>query len=326
MNEKVVPGLVSVVVASYNHATYLPRRMQSLVEQTYANIEILVIDDCSPDNSVEILQSYAENPQVKLILREENGGWITVSNQGVELSRGEYILFANCDDECAPQLVEQLVANLEANPSAGLAFCRSILIDEHSQPLGDDYTIRETAFQKRCATDTLISGNEMRRFLMHSCVIPNLSQALFRRSCFDQVGLFIHGYKACSDWDFFFRVSDQFDFAYVSNPLNHFRQHGRTIRTATKGRVTYDEFFRVLLGQINHPSFTALERSRFRLHTMYLWAVELLRPSTAGIFNLFHHARLVAKLDAPALLYLPLAIVQRAIELPAKAIARLTDR
>lgn len=323
MSGQIVPGLVSVVVASYNHARFLQRRMESLINQTYPQLEILVIDDCSPDNSVEVLQAFARHPRVKLILRERNGGWVTVSNQGIEMSRGEFILFANCDDDCEPGMIDRLVHALQAHPSAGLAFCRSLMVDEHGTAMGDDYQVREPAFRERCWDDCFLSREEMRRFLMHSCVIPNLSAALIRRTCFEQVGVLSHDYKACSDWDLFFRIADGFDFAYVAQPLNHFRQHGRTIRSATKGRVTYDEFFRVLLGRLGHAGFSAAERSRFRMHVMHLWAIELLRPSTSGLVNLPHHAKLVASLDAASLIYLVPAVARRVLEMPLKALRRV---
>lgn len=161
---------------------------------------------------------------------------------------------------------------------------------------------------------------------MHSCVIPNLSAALIRRICFERVGVISHEYRACSDWDLFFRIADHFDFIYVATPLNHFRQHGRTIRNSTKGRITYDEFFRVLLGQIRHSGFSVAERSRFRLHAMYLWSIELFRPSTSGWRNFAHHARLIAELDPPSLLYFLPALVQRALTLPVKIVGRLMRR
>jgi GT2 family glycosyltransferase len=227
-------GLVSLVVASYNHAEFLVRRMDSLVGQTYPDIEILVIDDCSPDNSVEILRRYESYPKVRLILREQNGGWVTVSNQGADLSAGEFVLFANCDDDCDPRMVERLVDALQRHPSAGIAFCRSLMIDEDDRVLGDDYMIRESAFRTRCEKDTLLAGAEASRFLLHSCVIPNLSAALFRRECFSTVGYLSAEYRVCCDWDLFFRVAAGYDIAYVAEPLNRFRQHGETIRSVTK--------------------------------------------------------------------------------------------
>jgi glycosyltransferase involved in cell wall biosynthesis len=319
-------GLVSVVVPSYNHPEFLDRRMESLLAQTYARIEIIVIDDCSTANNIEILQKYLSDPRVRLVARKENGGVTAVTNQGVTLADGEFLIFAQCDDACDARMIERLVAAVQAQPSAALAFSRSLMIDEHDCVIGDDFTVRENSFRRRCAVDTLIDRREMRRFLLHSCVIPNLSGVLFRRSCFADVGLFSSAYRACLDWDLFFRLCDRYDFCYVAEPLNHFRQHGATIRSATKGRVTYDEFFRLLLGEIRHGDLSACERFRYRLHVMYLWSVELIGPSLAGWSNFFHHARQVWRLDPVALPLLPLALLQRLFELPTKIIDRIVRK
>lgn len=196
-------GQASLVVASYNHANFLPQRMDSLVAQTYADIDILVIDDKSPDNSVEVLRRYESDARVRLVLREENGGWVTVSNQGIDMSHGEYVLFANCDDDCDPRMLDRLVDALKRNPTAGMAFCRSLMVDEQGLVLGNDFSIRERAFRQRCAEDTLLSGAEASRFLLHSCVIPNLSAALFRRETLAKVGKLSSEYRVCCDWDLF---------------------------------------------------------------------------------------------------------------------------
>ena len=316
-------GLVSVVVASYNHAEYLKRRMDSLINQTYKDIEILVIDDCSTDESVEVLREYETHPKVNLIIREKNGGWVAVSNQGVEILSGEFVIFANCDDSCDSQIIQRLVSSMNRNPTAGIAFCRSMMIDKFDRVVGDDYAVREKSFRERCIGDTFIGRDEMYRFLLHSCVIPNLSAALIRRTCFDSVGGLTSDYRVCSDWDLFFKIANDFDFSYVAEPLNHFRQHSATIRSATKGRVTYDEFLRLLLGEIRRDKLSASERFHFRLHVMYLWAIELVRPSLAGCTNFIHHLQLVWKFDPVSLLVLPLAIIKRLIELPWKAVNRI---
>lgn len=316
------PGLVSVVVPSYNHPEFLDRRMASLLGQTYTPLEIIVIDDCSTANNLEILAKYQHDPRVRLVVRGENGGVTVVTNQGIALSTGEYVIFAQCDDACEPRMIERMVTALRAQPSAALAFCRSLLVDEADRVLGDDYEVREAAFRRRCAVDTVLRGAEMRRFLLHSCVIPNLSGALFRRSAFDAVGLFSSAYRACIDWDLFFRLSDLYDFCYIAEPLNRFRQHDATIRSATKGRATLDEFFGLLLGEIRREGLGVGERARYRLHVMYLWAVELIRPSIAGWLNFQHHAGLVWRLDPLALSLLPLAFLQRMLELPMKFVRR----
>lgn len=318
MSATVKPGLVSVVVASYNHAEFLDKRMESLINQTYQNIEILVIDDCSSDNSVGVLRKYESHPKVKLVIREKNGGWVTVSNQGIEMSSGEFVIFANCDDDCEPHMIERLVGALKIYPAAGIAFCRSLLVNEEDQVIGNDFDNRERSFLCRCSTDTLLTRTEMRRFLLHACVIPNLSAALFRRECFDTVGNFSSAYRACCDWDLFFKVVEYYDVAYISEPLNKFRQHSNTIRSVMKERETKEEYIRLLLGQIVSMDLPLIESCHFRTYVMYLWSVHLLSPSWAGLKNLPYHIRVVIRHDPYALFFLGPALIVRVAQVLGK--------
>lgn len=295
------PSLVSVVVASYNHAEFLQQRMQSLIDQTYEKLEIIVIDDASPDNSVEILRKYESDPRVKLIVRERNGGWVTVSNQGGGLASGEFVLFANCDDACDPRMVERLVHAMDVHPTAGIAFCRSLLVDEQDRILGDDFSIRESSFRAMCSGDILIRRHEMSRFLLHSCVIPNLSAALIRKDCFVSAGQLSSSYRVCCDWDLFFRIVERHDVAYVAAPLNRFRQHKTTIRSVTKARVVYEEFFRLLLSQIKVLNLGFLDRCRFRTRVMSMWAGHILTSPWSAMRNFPYHFGRVARVDAAAL-------------------------
>lgn len=315
------PGWVTAVVASYNHADFLVKRMESLITQTYQDLEILVIEDCSTDNSIDVLRGYQCHSKVNLVVREKNGGWVTVSNQGVEMATGEFIIFANCDDDCDPRLIQRLVAAMKASPTAGMAFCRSALVDEHDNLLGDDFTVRESSFRARCSADTLLSGAEMSRFLLHSCVIPNLSAALIRKECFAIVGNLSSSYRVCCDWELFFRIAARYDVAYISEPLNRFRQHAATIRSVTKERVVYEEYFRLLLGQIHLLDLTWIERCRFRLHVMYLWSVHLLTPSKGGWSNFPYHFERVLDLDPLALLFFVPSLVLRAARVLGKSLA-----
>ena len=316
MSKEVKQGLVSIIVPSYNHVKYLKQRMDSLISQTYQDIEILVIDDCSTENIVEVLRQYESHPKVKLILRVKNGGgWVAINNQGIEISSGEYVHFAQCDDYSDPQQIERLVNAMIANPTAGIAFSRSLLVDEDNKSLGDDLAAREKAFREKCSKDTLITGKEMSRFLLHSCVIPNLSAALIRQNCFDTIGNFTTPYKVCGDWEWFFRVASRFDIAYVAEPLNKFRQHRFTIRSVTKSRLTFEEYFRILLSQIRLLDLTFSERCRFRIHVMQLWAVHLLAPSFDGLLNFYYHLKVVSSADPIAIIFLPIGMVKRIVGL-----------
>lgn len=326
MNVAVKPGLVSIVVASYNHAEFLVQRMESLIGQTYQDIEILVIDDCSPDNSVEVLRRYESHPKVKLLIRGQNGGWVTVSNQGVEMSTGEFVIFANCDDYCDPHMITRLVDAMNAYPTAGIAFCRSLLVDEEGHTLGDDFAIREPAFRARCLTDTLLTQKEMSRFLLHSCVIPNLSAALIRKECLNTVGKLSPDYRVCSDWDLFFRIVARYDVAYIAEPLNKFRQHDTTIRSVTKGRVTYEEFFRLLLVQIRLLDLTFIERCRFRTRVMYLWGTHLISRPWVGLRNFPYHLGRILQFDPLALAFFGFGLALGIFKIPGKLFNKLNQK
>lgn len=94
--------LITVIIPNFNHAKYLRERIDSVLNQTYNNIEVFLLDDCSNDNSKEILMSYESSPLVKgILLNEENSGstfrqW----QKGFELAHGEYIWIAESDDYC----------------------------------------------------------------------------------------------------------------------------------------------------------------------------------------------------------------------------------
>jgi hypothetical protein len=210
-------------------------------------------------------------------------------------------------------MIQRLVDAMNANPTAGIAFCRSLLVDEHDTLLSDDFIVRESSFRVRCSTDTVLTRAEMSRFLLHSCVIPNLSAALIRRKCFVSVGNLSSSYRVCCDWDLYFRIVAHYDVAYIAEPLNRFRQHNTTIRSVTKDRIIYEEYFRLLLGQIQLLDLTSIERFRFRLHVMYLWAMHLLAPSGSGLQNFPYHLRRVLSLDPFAVLFLPPSLVLRVV-------------
>jgi len=311
MKNKFTPGLVSVIVASYNHATYLDKRINSLLNQSYANIEIIIIDDCSSDNSLQILEKYEIHKKVKLIKREINGGWVEVSNQGVELSNGEFILFANCDDYCDFIMIEKLVEGLNNNPNVGISYCRSLLIDESDKVIGNDYDGRDLDFKKKCIKDTLIEKNEMNKFLLNTCVIPNLSAAIFRKNYYIEVGGLNKSYKVCSDWDLFFRMVEKFDVFYISESHNYFRQHLKTIRSSTKNKVLYEEYLRLLLPRVKELKLKIVEKHKYRFQVINLWAEHLMDSSMGGVKDFIFHLKVVAKYDFISIFFLPPVLFNR---------------
>ena len=120
-----------IIIPNYNHSPYLDHRIKSVLCQTYRDYEVIILDDCSTDSSVEIIERYRNHPKVsQIIINSENSGstfkqW----NKGVKLAKGEYIWFAESDDYAELTFLEELVPVLEQNSNVGIAKCKTQTID-----------------------------------------------------------------------------------------------------------------------------------------------------------------------------------------------------
>ena len=118
--------LVSIIIPNYNHARFLDERMTSVLEQTYQHIEVIILDDCSTDNSREVIEKYRSNPKVsKIVFNDTNSGspfkqWY----KGFQLCKGEIVWIAESDDSCEPTFLESLVPCF-ADEHVAFAFCRT---------------------------------------------------------------------------------------------------------------------------------------------------------------------------------------------------------
>ncbi|MCT7995077.1 glycosyltransferase family 2 protein [Laspinema olomoucense] len=126
--------LVSVVVPVYNVEAYIAETIQSILNQTYSNFEILIVNDGSSDRSVEIIQTF-DDPRIT-VMHQENQGVSAARNRGISQAKGEYIGLIDGDDIWTPEKLEKHVEHLERSPQIGLSFCRSAFIDLKGNPLG----------------------------------------------------------------------------------------------------------------------------------------------------------------------------------------------
>ncbi|WP_295127434.1 glycosyltransferase [uncultured Chitinophaga sp.] len=264
--------LVSVVFTSYNHIEYLEQALDSIVNQTYRQIEVIVVDDCSTDGSQEVLKRYGSRSNVQLHLLEKNtGSYVKASNYGASYAKGKYILFAQCDDYCEPIQIARLVAAFNQHLNAGVVFSRSKLVDEHGTILTDDFEGREKRFREQCATDALITGAEMRAYLSYSCVIPNLSAAMVRRDLYEKVGGLSDRYRMAADWAFWLDLAELTNFFYITEPLNYFRQHATTIRSKTKIVTQVAEIYTIFYDHINRYKLAGREKSIMKRGAGAIW-------------------------------------------------------
>lgn len=264
--------LISVVVTSYNHAEYLEERMESLLGQSYPNLEIIVVDDCSTDDSLSVLSRYEGREQVRVVALQQNGGYANASNLGASLCRGRYLMFAECDDFSASNQIETLYRAMRGRENVGVAYSRSNMVDESGRVFGDDFVFREPTFRFLCARDTVILQRDIQRFFLISCVVPNMSAALIRKSVFERVGGLSPEFRACADWEFWCRISAECDFYYIAAPLNNFRTHQTSVRSTSGIRTPFSEIMKLLNFAAHRTELCFTERLRFRYNLGFIWA------------------------------------------------------
>ena len=156
MDNKYIDGLVSVVIPMYNSGKYITPTIMSALNQTYKNIEVLVIDDCSKDNSVEVVNGLSKlDARVYCIPQEKNGGAAVARNRGLKEAKGRYIAFLDSDDLWAPDKIEKQLA-LMKDKSAMFVFCAYDWVDENDEQVKGKIKIKEKVRYNDLLTKTFI--------------------------------------------------------------------------------------------------------------------------------------------------------------------------
>lgn len=226
--------LVSVLVPNYNHEKYLKERLESVFNQTYSNFEVILLDDCSTDNSREILSKYALNSKVShCVFNEKNSGntfkqW----KKGIDLAKGDFIWIAESDDFCSEDFIENLIKPLIENENVVLSYCQSNRLNEKSEITGtwnnhtDDLDINQ--FQN----DFIQDGNLfIEKYLIYKNVIPNASGVLMRKNAITKTGFFDNDniLKYCGDWQLYFQLLVNNKVGFAAQCFNNFRYHSESV-------------------------------------------------------------------------------------------------
>ncbi len=197
---------VSVIVPAFNKAEYTRRTIESVLAQTYPDIEIIVVDDGSTDGTAALLAGYGR--RINYILKA-NGGACSARNEGIRRARGEYVAFLDCDDLYCTDKVQRCVDHLERNPGFGFVYTAVYFIDEADKTVGlyDHPKSREGWIASH-----LILGN----FICNSTV-------LVKRSVLQKAGFFDEKIFTPADWDMWLRLSEVAQAGYLREPLTKYR-------------------------------------------------------------------------------------------------------
>lgn len=217
--------LVSIVTPSYNQADYLEETIQSVLSQTYPNIEYILVDGASTDGSLEVIKKYTG--QLSRWLSEKDKGQTEAINKGFSLAQGEIIGWINSDDTLLPDAVEKAVHFLLAHPQVGLVYGDANYIDEKSRVIGK-FPAAQTNLPK------------LRRGYVH---IPQQA-SFFRKALWDQVGPLDDSFYFAMDYDLWTRLAAVSEIKYIPDTWANFRLHADAKTIAADDRC-WPEMLRV---------------------------------------------------------------------------------
>lgn len=223
--------LVSVIVPNYNHEKYLKERLDSIYNQTYTNIEVILLDDCSTDNSRDILMDYARKHKqnTRTCFNECNVGKVNLQwNKGLSLAKGEYIWIAESDDWCEPDFLEKLVPELNRQ-SVMIAFARSVFMKNNEKCWSTEEYLYDTPID--WTNSFIMSGSEaVNKGFYKKNFIPNVSSAIFRNigKIPDEVMDIWKDIKLCGDWLFYLYIIKGGAFSYRVDTTNYYRIHDKS--------------------------------------------------------------------------------------------------
>lgn len=212
MKEKEMP-LVSVVVPCYNHEKYVKETIESIVNQTYKNIELIVIDDGSKDTSAKVIQELADKYKFTFIHRPNKGLSATL-NEGVKLSKGKYFCACASDDYFALDKIEKQVLFMQEHPQFAISYGNIIKFSENS-------------YEEKTKVKNPKSGWIFEDIIMGDTVLPAVTVMLYT-NVIKELG----GYDEnlwIEDWDMWLRVSDKYQVGYLDEYLAFYRRHDTNI-------------------------------------------------------------------------------------------------
>jgi glycosyltransferase involved in cell wall biosynthesis len=238
---------VDVIIPTYNRSELLHSAITSVLNQTYQDFEIIVVDDCSEDDTPKVIKNF-ENHKIRSIRHGTNQGEGRARNTGILNSNAEYVAFLDDDDEWVPEKLYLEVDLLEkASPQVGGVYTGYLAVDK---------VTGETLDQRIPE----LRGDIYKQMIREN-VVGTSSTVLVRKECFNGVGLFDESVVWGLDYDMWIRIAKQFHFEYIEEPLVKYHVHANQISNNTDLKIRGME---ALLKK--YERFFAEDRKQFSQH------------------------------------------------------------
>ena len=243
---------VSVIIPTYNRDNYLYSAIKSVLNQTFEDFEIIIVDDASTDNTRQVVDKF-DDKRIRYIRHKENKGGSAARNTGIKRSKGKFIAFLDDDDMWMPSKLEKQLDLINKNLEIGAVYTRTCIINKSDKIIW----FKSPSLRGNIFLDIL------KKNYVGSC-----SKVLVRKECFNRIGLFDENLPAGQDWDMWIRLAKHHQFDYVNEPLVLYRVHEKRISTnpfpkmqATK--LMFKKFSKELNTSVNHKKILGYWHYRF---------------------------------------------------------------
>jgi glycosyltransferase involved in cell wall biosynthesis len=250
--------LVSVIVPNYNHARFIHKRLDSIINQSHTNCEIIILDDCSTDGSQDILNHYEhiyKNVTHYVVNSKNSGSPFIQWERGLKLAKGDFIWIAESDDFAAEDFLEKCLQVFSTDQQIGLVYTQSYVVDENADVIRDNIDWTKDIDPNRWNVPFVNDGKkEAKNYLLKRNVIPNASAVVVKRSCFDSLFFWPKHMKMLGDWVIWTQLLANANVAYVPERLNYFRETSQS----TRNHYSFVRKRRRLLEEIQVVTLNAL--------------------------------------------------------------------
>ncbi len=211
---------VSVILTSYNKEAYIGKAIESVLGQSFNDFELIIADDGSSDNSLALINKYAEKDErIRVYYFEKNKGIPSAHNMAISMSNGKYIAMIDCDDFWEKNKLEKQVGFLEDNPEYGACFSWIKVVDEKENEVSsEECEYRDVMWNSENHTQ----GEWLRLFFTEGCKLGNPSM-LVRSSVISEIGGYTYGLKQLQDYDLFIRILKKCNVYIINEKLVNYR-------------------------------------------------------------------------------------------------------
>jgi glycosyltransferase involved in cell wall biosynthesis len=274
-NDKNSVSTVSVIMPCYNHGRFVAESARSILGQTHKELELIIVDDFSADDSRQVLTTLAgQDQRIKLVLHEKNQGASKSRNDGLAVARGDFICFCDADDLWMPEKLSVQLETLERNRQYDVAYCDARIIDEHGAATGRRFSGMFPP--PKNPTGQLFSQLCLRNFI-------NMQTVMLRRKCLQPGANFDGNIKWVEDWWYWIQLSKKHLFVYSEQPLAEYRVHSRSTNLTQRQGYhinRFKVFHRALKG---YPDISPEVRSQIWYH-MAVCLLHLHKPGLGRRF------------------------------------------